>query len=81
MPCLSGTRFGPPLAPGVDSVWSDQHGIRIHVLGRPAGEPHIEESTPDRLVAWFGEGAVLANASELLPAARARLRQREEIAA
>lgn len=74
----------PPLPPAIDSVWSDQHGIRIHVLGRPSGEPHIEESTTDRLVAWFAEGAVLANAPELLPAARKRLRQTEttqEIAA
>ena len=65
----------PPLAPAVDSVWSDQHGLRIHVLGRPAGEPVIEDASADRLVAWFEEGAVLANAADLLPAARARLRQ------
>jgi 3-phenylpropionate/trans-cinnamate dioxygenase ferredoxin reductase subunit len=71
----------PPLPPAVDSVWSDQHGIRVHVLGRPAGEPLVEHESPDRLVAWFADGAVLANAPELLPAARSRLRQREEIAA
>jgi 3-phenylpropionate/trans-cinnamate dioxygenase ferredoxin reductase component len=71
----------PPLAPAVDSVWSDQHGLRIHVLGRPSGEPLLEEESPDRLVAWFAEGAVLANATELLPVARKRLRQQEEIAA
>jgi 3-phenylpropionate/trans-cinnamate dioxygenase ferredoxin reductase subunit len=73
----------PPLAPAVESVWSDQHGLRVHVLGRPAGEPVIEHESPDRLVAWFGEGAVLANAAELLPAARKRLRnpQPQEIAA
>ncbi|HEX8084480.1 MAG TPA: FAD-dependent oxidoreductase [Solirubrobacteraceae bacterium] len=72
----------PPLPPAIDSVWSDQHGIRIHVLGHPTGEPVIEEQSFDRLVAWFPDGAVLANAPELLPAARARLRQpREEIAA
>jgi hypothetical protein len=62
-------------------VWSDQHGIRIHVLGRPAGAPVIQEESFDRLVAWFDEGAVLANASEYLPEARKRLREREEIAA
>ena len=71
----------PPLPPAIDSVWSDQHGIRIHVLGRPAGDPHVEEATADRLVAWFADGAVLAGAADLLPAARARLRRPEEIAA
>ena len=73
----------PPLPPAVESVWSDQHGLRVHVLGRPAGEPVIEESNGDRLVAWFDEGAVLAGAADLLPAARARLRSTttEEIAA
>jgi 3-phenylpropionate/trans-cinnamate dioxygenase ferredoxin reductase component len=65
----------PPLPEAPDSVWSDQHGIRIHVLGRPAGEPFVEEETPERLVAWFDEGAVLANAADLLPAARKRLRE------
>jgi NADPH-dependent 2,4-dienoyl-CoA reductase/sulfur reductase-like enzyme len=64
----------PPLPRPVESVWSDQHGIRVHVLGRPAGEPVIEEESFDRLVAWFPEGAVLAGAAELLPAARKRLR-------
>ena len=73
----------PALKPAAESVWSDQHGLRIHVLGHPAGEPLIEESTPDRLVAWFDGGAVLANASELLPEARRRLRTTptQEIAA
>ena len=71
----------PALPPAVESVWSDQHGIRIHVLGRPAGEPVVEHESPDRLVAWFEDGAVLANASELLPAARRQLTTREEIAA
>ena len=74
--------LGLPLLPEApESVWSDQHGIRIHVLGRPAGEPVIAEQTFDRLVAWFDDGAVLANASEYLPEARRRLRDREEIAA
>ena len=73
----------PALKPAAESVWSDQHGLRIHVLGHPAGEPLIEESAPDRLVAWFDGGAVLANASELLPEARQRLRTTptQEIAA
>ncbi|HEX8205060.1 MAG TPA: FAD-dependent oxidoreductase [Solirubrobacteraceae bacterium] len=72
----------PALPDAPESVWSDQHGMRIHVLGRPTGEPAIEEQSFDRLVAWFDDGAVLANAPELLPVARARLRQpREEIAA
>jgi 3-phenylpropionate/trans-cinnamate dioxygenase ferredoxin reductase subunit len=71
----------PPLQPAIESVWSDQHGLRIHVLGRPAGAPLIEEEAPERLVAWFPDGAVLANASELLPVARKRLRPTQEIAA
>jgi NADPH-dependent 2,4-dienoyl-CoA reductase/sulfur reductase-like enzyme len=74
----------PPLPPAPDSVWSDQHGIRIHVLGRPAGTPLIEEASKARLVAWFGEGAVLAGAADLLPVARQRLRTmttQEEMAA
>ncbi|HEX2086854.1 MAG TPA: FAD-dependent oxidoreductase [Solirubrobacteraceae bacterium] len=71
----------PPLPPAPESVWSDQHGLRIHVLGHPCGEPDVEEASPDRLVAWSSGGAVLANASELLPEARRRLRPREEIAA
>ena len=65
----------PSLPPAPESVWSDQHGIRIHVLGRPAGEPHVEHESEHRLVAWFDEGAVLANASDLLPVARKRLRE------
>ena len=74
--------LGLPLLPEApESVWSDQHGIRIHVLGRPAGEPVFEEQSFDRLVAWFGDGAVLANAPDKLPEARRRLREREELAA
>ena len=71
----------PRLPEAPESVWSDQHGIRIHVLGRPAGEPHVEQDDPDRLVAWFDDGAVLANAADLLPAARARLRRTAPLAA
>ena len=74
----------PPLPPAIDSVWSDQHGLRIHVLGRPTGDPVVEDESPERLVAWFDGGAVLANAPELLPEARKRLRRPtrpEELAA
>ena len=71
-----------PLPAAVESVWSDQHGLRIHVLGRPSGVPVVAEEAPDRLVAWFEHGAVLANAAEQLPMARKRLRHHpEEIAA